>query len=555
MRTVARYAALLAGALAAGGCEETSTETGPVEFTVTIRMESSFAALGDTLVGDTVLFVGAVRKNGEPYAASGARYTSSDTTVVRILDAEDGRALLKGVGLATVAVSFDEPAFEGTAEKLGASMPVRVTDYEVEYFLTSEITSDTLGVEEGLETDSVRVGAIVRKDGAPVPSAGLRVVSSSRPAVVAVAGGGEDVVVLADSGAAVLRVTLQQPDVPGPAPLTDSVRVRVGTYAVELSGPAAPAMGDSVQYGVDVRDTRADTGLTSYQVEYASSDSAVIRLLNKATGLAFARDVGTTTVSVRLLAPDLPRGNATAALAPTNVTQERFYGRFSRVNGDFGDTVKVYASEVHRFTDSTRVFFGNGTSLFADTSWADSLRAIVGAGTDSTRLVFRNLRGATGASFRDNVLSRVTFGGRGTVADAFEPNDTFPLPDTAAVNLTGKLPFRRLLSLSPTTDRNFFWINVPGPLPQVFDVRAETQQSANIDFIVCNGIGNPPTSYDPTTCARPAALNDQGANPRVEEQIGLSLPQGRHVFRFYCAAGGCPAVPVTYKVTIKQSGT
>jgi hypothetical protein len=183
------------------------------------------------------------------------------------------------------------------------------------------------------------------------------------------------------------------------------------------------------------------------------------------------------------------------------------------------------------------------------------LRAIVGAGTDSTRLVFRNLRGVTGASFRDNVLSRVTFGGRGTVADAFEPNDTFPLPDTAAVNLTGKLPFRRLLSLSPTTDRNFFWINVPGPLPQVFDVRAETQQSANIDFIVCNGIGNPPTSYDPTTCARPAALNDQGANPRVEEQIGLSLPQGRHVFRLYCAAGGCPAVPVTYKVTIKQSGT
>jgi hypothetical protein len=169
--------------------------------------------------------------------------------------------------------------------------------------------------------------------------------------------------------------------------------------------------------------------------------------------------------------------------------------------------------------------------------------------------LFRNLRGVTGASFRDNVLSRVTFGGRGTVADAFEPNDTFPLPDTAAVNLTGKLPFRRLLSLSPTTDRNFFWINVPGPGSLTVDVRAETQQSANVDFIVCDGIGNPPTSYDPTACVRGEALNNLGPNPRIEEALGVILTPGRRVFRFYCATGGCPALPVTYKVTIKQSGT
>jgi hypothetical protein len=124
------------------------------------------------------------------------------------------------------------------------------------------------------------------------------------------------------------------------------------------------------------------------------------------------------------------------------------------------------------------------------------------------------------------------------------------------------LPFEAILSIDPSKvsppDTNFFYIRVTEAAGITVDVRTETQQDANIDFFICNatggGINDPPTGYDtPPGCARPRTQNDQGTDVRVEEELGVTLGLGRHVFAFYCSgAGPCPSVPTTYKVTIAQ---
>jgi hypothetical protein len=179
----------------------------------------------------------------------------------------------------------------------------------------------------------------------------------------------------------------------------------------------------------------------------------------------------------------------------------------------------------------------------------------VGAGTDSGQLTFVNLVDDVGGA-RDTVLTRFSFTSAGTVDDPFEPNDSFPLSDPDTVDLTARLPFDEILSMDPAkapSDTNFFWISVPSGETDTLDVRAEWQQEANIDFLVCNGIGNPPTSYDDTACTRPKAANTSGPGDFVEEQLGMLLGAGRHVLGFYCpAADPCPALAVTYRVTIER---
>jgi hypothetical protein len=154
-------------------CKEVSTESKVSTFVAEISVgESPFVAAGDFLVGDTVQFSATVRENGQPFPASGERYTSSVPSVVRIIDASDGRAVFLSVGDATVTVTFDEPELQGV-EKLTAQMDLSITEYTVELSLQSIRTGAAVEAGDGLVDDTVRVLAEVRKDGALVSHSGL----------------------------------------------------------------------------------------------------------------------------------------------------------------------------------------------------------------------------------------------------------------------------------------------------------------------------------------------------------------------------------------------
>ncbi len=251
-----------------------------------------------------------------------------------------------------------------------------------------------------------------------------------------------------------------------------------------------------------------------------------------------------------------PMPTASSERRTTTITVERFYGTPSIQSGDFQDTIIVAASEVHSFTDSTLIRFPDTAAVYVYSinPALDTLWAVVGAGSSNNPLTFINLLDDMMVD-RDTVTSYWTFSGAGAVDDPFEPNDGFPLPDTAAVNVSNALPFEAYLSIDPDrtpgdtlpSEVNFFWLSNPGPGDITVDIRAETQQDADIDFFVCNGVSNPPTDYDGTACARNPALNGTG---RVEEELGEVLSPGRHVFAFYCVSG-CSTVPVTYKVNIQ----
>jgi hypothetical protein len=261
-------------------------------------------------------------------------------------------------------------------------------------------------------------------------------------------------------------------------------------------------------------------------------------------------------VAVVSVDPSLPNGVVADTTDPINITVERFYGEFSRTSGTFGqsrnaDTVIVQRSLEHRFTSSTKIQFPNGIPGFVERVKADSLIFLVPAGASTGPLTLRNLIDQEGHP-RDGVLTRFDFNGPGgnTAGDFFEENDAFPL--SSEVSLTNQLPFVALLAIdhrkTAPPDSDFFWINVPGAIS--VDVRAETQQNADIDFFVCfagEPSSTPPSSYFGGACSR--ARSQNGSGP-VEEEQGVPLQQGQHVFGFYCRGSCPPAVPITYKVTI-----
>ncbi len=511
---------------------------------------------GDTLVTDSVAFRTTVVVAGNDtlknFTSAGTRWTSSNPSVVRIVN--DTIGVFADTGRAEVSVAFDDLDLPG---EFGDS--IRVSTFIRQINIQSGYGG---GATDTLVTDSVKFSVAVTKDGQPRTSS-IRQVESSDSTVVSPRDTliVRDEAVFADTGQAQIWTTLDQPRLPRRV-LRDSLDLRVTTYvltAESVSNPT-PVMGDTIQYNISVRDTRGDTLLQTYAANFQSTDPTAVRLLNAATGRALARDTGSATVSVTLNDPALPNATLTDAFSPTSITVERFYGVPSTVNGDFRDLVIVASSEVHKFTANSRVLFPNGTVGFVESATTDELRFVVGAGANSGQLTFINLVDDLGGA-RDTVLSRFSFTSAGTVADPFEPNDAFPLPNPAAVELTSMLPFAEVLSIEPRTappDSNFFWIRVPSGQTQVFNVRAEWQQAdGNIDFFVCNGLGvpttDPPTSYDDMACTRPKAANSSGPGDFVEEQLGLSLGPGRHVFGFYCpGAGPCPSVALTYKVTIEQ---
>jgi hypothetical protein len=522
---------------------------------------STSLADGDTLVTDSVAFTATVIKAGDDTVPdTGPRWASSNSSVVRIVDDMAGVASFDGTGTASVSVSFDNADIPGEP----FSTDVRVTTFVTAVNCSTLVVGSThLADGDTLVTDSVRFYTDVTKDGQPRSST-VSAIESSEPLRLDPVAATPDEAVFADTGTARVRVTLSEPTLPR-ATLRDSLDLRITTYVLTADSLSSdtPVMGDTVQYYASVTDTQDDGQVASPTLEFASSNTTVVRLLDAAAGRAFARDTGTARVDVTLVDPILPRGTLADTFAVTTITEERFYGTLSPPSGDFQDTVVVAASEVHSFTDSTLIRFSNGTAGYVDSLNAarDTLWFIVGAGTPTSpdALTFINLKDDEGGE-RDTVLSRFTFTGSGTVDDPFEPNDMFPLD---APHHGIELPFDAFLSIDPSKtsppDTNFYYVKVTDVAGITVDVRAETQQDANIDFFICNakggGINDPPEGHDdPPGCARPREDNNQGTDVRVEEELGVTLGgPNRHVFAFYCSgAGPCPSVPTTYKVMIVQ---
>lgn len=451
--------------LALLSCEELSTQVSDSRFTVTIDVVSPFVAEGNYLKNDVVQLEATVTEDGRAVSTSGQRFRSSDQSVVEILNSSSGQARFADVGTAQLTVTFSEPALAG-ADSLSASLNVRVTEYQVELSLRSTVSGTDVAPVLAPLGDTVRVLAVVRKDGQEVASSGVTIESSSDTSVVdPAAASAADEAALEGEGFANLTVSIGEPDIPGNEPLRATLAITV---------------------------------------------------------------------------------------------QELFTGLFSKTTGRFGnsaagDTVIVEASQMHGFTDSTWVEFPNRTIGFVDSVTPDTLVFLVPAGADTGQLVFRNLVDGQGG-FRDSVPTQIVFNGPGSAAlnDFFEPNDEFPL--TVAQKITP--PFEALLAVDPTKtappDTNFFYLVVEAG-QQTVNVRAEWQQDANLDFFICNGDGaaDPPTGYT-SFCSRPATENSTAKDGLEEDTKTLSA--GVHVFAFYCpaAAGQCPALPLTYKVSMEE---
>jgi hypothetical protein len=520
---------------------------------------------GDTVITDSVVFRALVVRAGndtlKDNTSDGTLWMSgSSGAVIEMKD--DSVGAFRASGEDTVFVEFTDLDLPGEPFEL----PIEVTTYNTTIDVTTLVPgSDHLATGDTVITDSVRVTSTVTRasDGAArvssiayLESTDSTVVGPRDSTVV------KDEALFADTGTATITAHLAQPQLPRTT-LQSSIPLKISTYLVtaESATPATPVMGDTVQYDATVIDTRDGSEIGSPGLDFASSNSTAVRILSATTGRALARDLGSAEVNVTLTDPDLPRGTVADTFAVTDITEERFYGTIDVTSGDFGDLVVIAASEVHTFTDTTKVFFPNGTVLFVDmiNATLDTMWTVVGAGTNTGQLTMRGLK-ANGTSDRDSVTTVFTFAGGGDVNDEFEPNDEFPLDPL--IHRIDVLPFDAILAIDPTKmappDSNFFYIRVTAAGGITINIKSETQQDSNIDFFICNalggGIDDPPTGYDsPPGCARERSLNDGGADIRVEEENGVTLGLGRHVIGFYCSeAGPCPTEATTYEITIEQ---
>ncbi len=524
-----------------------------VRIVVESLIDPSFLANGDTLVTDSVQFSAVVIEGGDTVPTTGPNWASSDPSVIRIVDTASGVAVFEDTGQATVSVSFQTPDLPG--EPFGRD--IRVTTYMTEVQVASIISGGALA--DTLVTDSVIFSAKVTatKDGQVVPSS-LSTSASDNSSVVNILVPDEGRAVFPDTGSATVSLTLAQPQLPDSI-LRTSLELRVTTFLAQISQvepDSTPTMGDSIQYGVIVTDTRGNSTVSNPDVTFSSSDPLVIVILDPATGSAIARDTGQSVVVVVVNDPSLPAGIVADSLPPTVMNEEFFYGAFSDTVGEFGntpsgDTIVIQRSLVHSFTALTQVEFPNGTIGFVDSVTADRLVFLVPAGADTGQLLMRNLVDDQGNA-RDNVPTRITFDGPGSdaIPDFYEPNDTLPL--TTSVEITPPFPFEALESWDPRksapADSDFFYFTVPSAEIWTLDILAEWQVNADIDFFVCNASGDPPTSYNPGFCPRPVGNNS--TDPRREEEIGLIVSTGQYIIDFYCVT--CPALPLTYKVTIER---
>ncbi len=528
-----------------------------VNLSVQSLVDNSYLTNGDTLLTDSVRFSATlIRAGNDTVPTTGRTWASSNAAAVRIVDDTAGIAVFDGLDTASVSVTFADPPLPAAP----ASRRLRVTTFNTVIGVESLITGPG-ALADTLKTDSVRftVSATREKDGQPRATT-IATTASSDPSRLSITDSPGGLGVLADTGQVTATLTLTQPRLPR-ATLQDNLPFRITTYLARIDSllPAAPIMGDTVRYFASAWATRPDpdTALTAPTFNFATSNDSVIRIVNAATGRAFVKDTGTATVDVTLSGPTLPAGVATDTAPPTGVTVERFYGLFNKTNGTFGvtqnpDTVKVAASEVHFFTDTTRVEFPNGTLGFVDrvTPAGDSLIFFVPAAADTGLLTLRNLRDDLG-NFRDNVLTRIVFNGPGSavVDDFFEPNDNFPL--TAGLEITS-FPFEALLSWDPSksapADTNFFYFVLGAPA--TLDFTAEWQEDADLDFKLCNGNATPPTDYQRAAGVPICQFFAQTPDRSQEIRLGESLIAGIYVIAYYCV--DCPAtLPLTYRVRVQ----
>jgi hypothetical protein len=532
------------------------------DFTVDLFVESKVPgsdhlASGDTVITDSVVFRALVVRAGndtlKDNTSDGTQWTSaSGGTVIEMKS--DTVGAFRATGQDTVYVEFTDLDLPGEPFEL----PIRVTTYNTSIGVTTRVPgSDHLATGDTLLSDSVRVTSTVTRasDGAGRASS-IAYLESSDSSVVSPRDSTivRNEALFADTGTATITGHLAQPRLPR-AGLQDDLALEISTYVVTADSATSttPVMGDTVQYYATVIDTRTGSEVGSPGLSFVSSNSTAVRVLNAATGRALARDTGSAEVRVTLTDPDLPRGTVADTFAVTDITEERFYGTFDVTTGDFGDPVIVTASEVHAFTDSTKIVFPNGTILFVDSinAAADTIWAIVGAGTNTGSLTLSNLW-ANGAEDRDDVATRITFTGQGTVDDAFEPNDTFPLATADSFTVPGAAGvfFQEYLSIDPSKsdpiDNNFFWFTLSQNV--TLNITAEWQQGANIDFYVCSGVGVPPTGLLGTPCQLEAFDTSTTGPETGSVALGIGGP---YVLRFWCE-DSCPAEPVTYKVTISR---
>ncbi|UCC82999.1 MAG: hypothetical protein JSW46_18915 [Gemmatimonadota bacterium] len=526
-------------------------------FVETLVPGSNHLEGGDTLVTDSVVFRATVIKSGDVVlkdnTSTGTRWTSwSGGTIIVMKD--DSVGAFRATGQDTVFVEFTDLDLPGEPFKL----PIEVTTYNTTIDVaTLVLGSDHLATGDTLLSDSVEFIPTVTRasDGEERPSSIAYLVStdstvvSPRDSTIV-----KDEALFADTGTVTITARLAQPLLPRDS-LLDVLDLEVSTYVVtaDPTTPTTPVMGDTVQYDATVIDTRDGSEIVGPGLTFASSNPTAVRILNATTGRALARDTGSAEVEVTLTDPDLPRGTVADTFAVTDITEERFYGTFDVTTGDFGDPVILAASEVHTFTDSTKIVFPNGTVLFVDqiNAAGDTIWAIVGAGTNTGQLTLSNLW-ANGAEDRDNVPTRITFTGQGTIADVFEPNDTFPLAHADSFTVPGVsgVFFQEHMSIDPAKpdpiDNDFFWFTLSENV--TLDITAEWQQGANVDFYVCSGVNVPPDDLLGTPCQL-EAFDTSTTGP--ETGSVMLITGGPYVIRFWCQ-DNCPAVPLTYKVTISR---
>lgn len=532
-----------------GGQPLTASLPVPVDsFSVEVSVRSlATGAVGLAVAPDTVRFEARVtRVDGREVPVEGLRFTSSDSSVVTILEPTTGLAVLRRAGLATVTASFDRPRVPGG--DLVTEQAFDVDEFALELAVAS-IASGRVQAGDTLVSDSVLFTLTARLDGEVVPVSG-QAYESSDPTVVQLLDPGSGRAVLAGSGTASVRVTFQEPELPR---REATLPLRVGTFRVAIDGPTAPVMGDTVAYTAVVVDTRTGEPVATAGRTVTSSDLATVEILDPTVATAFVRDLGSAEIRFGYGQPTLPHAPVEGTLA-LEVTQERFYGSPSDVDGDFGDRVVLAASPVHRFTDATRVEFSNGAAGFVETVEPDRLEFRVGAGASSGRLALLDLVDESGDP-RDRVLTSWEFDAAGTIEDRFEPNDRLPLEDDDGDDrrdLEIEPRFNELLSLDPTRaappDTDFFYLDIRRT--SVLDLRAEWQQDADLDFKVCLGQGRPPQDYvrflGEPICQR--GPEDNSTDRSREEAVDLVLARGVYIVAFYCI--DCPDVPVTYLVRV-----
>lgn len=528
---------------------ERSLETAlvvPVDsFAVQIDMTSSLLEAGvEPLAGDTVRFEAEVRRaDGRAIAGSGRRFTSSDPSVVAILEPAAGLAVLEGPGSATVTVTFDSVRVPGGV--LSSATTVEVADFAIELTLGS-LRSGRIEAGDTLATDSVVFDLSVRKGPeSDVPVSGLTF-SSSDPTRLRFLDPSSGEAILTDTGRVTVTAGFDEPALPRQE---TGLTLRVTTYRVQMGGPTAPVMGDTAVYDAVVIDTRDGLPVGgTVERSFSSSDTTSLVVVDPERGEVFVRDVGQGEVRAFFSQPRLPHATVQGGL-PVTVSQERFYGSPSATAGDFGDPVALQASPVHRFTDTSRVLFSNGVPGWIDSVTSGALHLTVGAGAASGPLILQNLVDDTGAS-RDDVPTRWSFGSGGTTADGFEPNDTLPL-DFSHIMFR---PFDELLSLDPTRaappDTDFFYLDLR--VISVLDFLAGWQADADLDFKVCHASGRPPQDYFRDGQGNPICPRGPGDNTQDrarEEAHNLFLWAGSYVVAFYCA--DCPDLPVTYRARVR----